>query len=107
MNREDGIVPIYEGSSLARELGYCTKGSFKGWIMARHPDGQWVSLGKVPEISLENIEPKIQSTPSNNKQRLEIVNLDRWDGQLSTLIYWVNQCRDKVNEVVYNFNHLP
>lgn len=44
--------------------------------------------------------------PSNNKQRLEIVNLDRWDGKPGALIYWVNQCVDKVNEIVHNINRL-
>ncbi len=44
----DEIIQLYQGP-MARPIGYCTEGPFKGWIFAKHPDGQWVSLAKIPE----------------------------------------------------------
>ena len=34
----------------------------------------------------------------------DILELERWDGQQSTLVYWVNKTLDKVNELVNAVN---
>lgn len=43
------VIQIYPGSRLCPALGYCDA---DGWIYARHPDGQWVTVGK-PAINPE------------------------------------------------------
>ena len=40
---------IYPGDCTKGEIGYCNAGRWAGWIFWRHPDGQWVSLAKIPD----------------------------------------------------------
>jgi len=47
----DEVKRIYCGSGMCPELGCAISGEWKGWIFFRHVDGQWVSAGKIPEIS--------------------------------------------------------
>lgn len=50
--QEEPIMPevrhLYKGFMLDKELGFCVRGDYAGWLMARHPDGQWVTLAKLP-----------------------------------------------------------
>jgi septal ring factor EnvC (AmiA/AmiB activator) len=42
------IKEIYKGMMLNNAIGICLDGSsWHGWIFAKHPDGQWVSLCKI------------------------------------------------------------
>ena len=45
------------------------------------------------------IAPIGQGVPKN-----KILELERWDGQQSTLVYWINKTLDKVNECVHAIN---
>ena len=48
---EEDIVTIYQGGYVA-DLGVVVnpKASFFGWLMFKHPDGQWVSLANLTSI---------------------------------------------------------
>jgi hypothetical protein len=35
---------VYSGPMVNRLIGYMDEGPWKGWLFARHPDGNWVSL---------------------------------------------------------------
>ena len=46
---EYGPQIIYHGlRPFCPDLAYCNEGRMAGWILCRHQDGQWVSIGKVP-----------------------------------------------------------
>jgi len=46
-----GVKEIYKGMMLNNAIGICLDGSgWNGWLFAKHPDGQWVSLCKIAEI---------------------------------------------------------
>ena len=38
-----------------REMKLVTGGDYKGWIVYRHPDGQWVTLRKATQKDLGNL----------------------------------------------------
>ncbi len=42
---------FYDKAS-GREMKYVTEGHAKGWIVYKHPDGQWVTLRKATEEDL-------------------------------------------------------
>jgi hypothetical protein len=45
------IEQIYKGMMLNNAIGICLDGSnWHGWLFAKHPDGQWVSLCKIAHI---------------------------------------------------------
>lgn len=35
------------------EMMYVTEGEWKGWLLYKHPDGQWVSLRKATEDDMK------------------------------------------------------
>ena len=39
---------FYDSAS-NREMALIGEGSYKGWIVYKHPDGQWVTLRKATE----------------------------------------------------------
>lgn len=41
------VREIYQGGYIA-DLGIIEEGQFKGWLVFKHPDGQWVTLAKLP-----------------------------------------------------------
>jgi hypothetical protein len=41
------------------ELLLVVEGSWAGWLLYRHPDGQWVSLRKATQDDLAKIEQRI------------------------------------------------
>lgn len=43
----EGMITIYAGGFIP-DLAICNEGPFQGWLFAKHPDGQWVSLAKLP-----------------------------------------------------------
>lgn len=43
------LVFRYASPTGAAEVGIAIGGRFDGWLMRRHPDGQWVSVSKFPE----------------------------------------------------------
>lgn len=47
--KTDMPVEIYDGGYTKGAIGYCSHGKWAGWIFWKHPDGQWVSLCKIPE----------------------------------------------------------
>lgn len=53
----DEIVTLYHGPMLNRAVGYCKEGRYAGWLFAKHPDGQWVTIGKVPEHGSRDSTP--------------------------------------------------
>jgi len=46
--KQDEIEVVYDAEMTREPLGYCKSGNWTGWIFTKHPDGQWVSLFKVP-----------------------------------------------------------
>lgn len=57
---EKGTIPdvIYVGPY--GTIGYCSKGRWARWIFFKHPDGQWVSLAKIP--------PEDNNTPHKSRE---------------------------------------
>lgn len=45
---------IYAGSRLAPAIAVMESGDFKHWVLVRHPDGQWVSAGKLPDTYIDS-----------------------------------------------------
>jgi hypothetical protein len=41
------VEEIYHGTMLNNPIGFCSSGKWRGWIFAKHPDGQWVSIAKI------------------------------------------------------------
>lgn len=44
--------PEYFGTS-GRHYKFCTEGHAVGWVLYKHPDGQWVTLRKMTDLELE------------------------------------------------------
>ena len=42
-----------------REMKYVTEGHAKGWIVYKHPDGQWVTLRKATDADLAMINETV------------------------------------------------
>jgi hypothetical protein len=47
--KKDAPQLIYSGDYTKGAIGYCSSGRWAGWIFWKHPDGQWVSLAKIPD----------------------------------------------------------
>lgn len=47
---------IYSGEFTKGAIGYCSSGHWAGWIFWKHPDGQWVSLAKIPDRAAPHAE---------------------------------------------------
>ena len=54
--REARILVLPNGHT-----GVCVGGRFNGWLMHRHPDGQWVSVVKLQEVDPTSANPAIYS----------------------------------------------
>jgi hypothetical protein len=46
-------IELYRGMMLNNAIGYIAEGAYAGWICAKHPDGQWVTICKLPVADLE------------------------------------------------------
>jgi len=61
-------------------------------------------------VILEPCKPPVSlESPGTVKQQPQpemVRPLDRWDGALSTLCYWANQCVDKVNEMAHHIGRV-
>ncbi len=96
----DEIIQLYHGP-MARPIGYCTEGPFKGWIFAKHPDGQWVSLAKIPEpepIPEAKPDPrpvKLRAQASHDTWGCEVLIWDEENNTSQTL-----QCSEKEGEEI-------
>lgn len=42
------VKPLYKGMMLNNEIGLIEEGSYKNWLVVKHPDGQWVTLCELP-----------------------------------------------------------
>ncbi len=52
MNAGETFQPVglrFYSQSMHREMMLVTEGDFSGWIVYKHPDGQWVTLRKATE----------------------------------------------------------
>ena len=38
---------IYAGSKLCPPIAYMDEGPYAGWLMVKHPDGQWVTIERI------------------------------------------------------------
>lgn len=53
-NYRPDVSIIYHGQLTKGELGICNEQKFNGWLMWRHPDGQWVSLCDLKNIKIKD-----------------------------------------------------
>lgn len=66
------IKTIYSGGMFEREIGCCVEGRYAGWLFAKHPDGQWVTIAKIPEIAKEDGQPGDISEDALNEALLTL-----------------------------------
>ena len=69
-NNEQGMVVVYEGSTLCPPIAVQTskKSRFYGWLFVKHTDGDWISIGKLTEIfeGLKSVNTECQGDDCKN-----------------------------------------
>jgi hypothetical protein len=71
------VKELYNGMMLNNAIGISLEGKWKGWLFAKHPDGHWVTIAKVPEISQENkeVKPSASDNKTDGAEPEEIISL--------------------------------
>ncbi len=81
------IRTIYDGPMLncIQAIGYNDEGRLAGWIMGKHPDGQWVSLARMP-ASQDSPNPSAPQTSGGVRELLNLVrDAPRMDDPIAAL----------------------
>ena len=63
VRRKLAVAPLRFESN-GKEMMYCypdSKHELAGWILYRHPDGQWVTLRKATEADVEKISEAVNA----------------------------------------------
>ena len=60
----DDRILILEGDLFPMDHGVAIGGRFDGWLMWRHPDGQWVSIRKLREDDPFAALPEVLGGPN-------------------------------------------
>jgi len=63
VRRKLAVAPLRFESS-GKEMMYCypdSKHELAGWIIYRHPDGQWVTLRKATEADVEKMSEAVSA----------------------------------------------
>lgn len=64
---DDVIETVYAGAMIDRAVGLCTTGTYAGWLLAKHPDGQWVTIADlskyflIPPNNVDDKEPVVEA----------------------------------------------
>lgn len=87
---------IYPGDCTKGEIGYCNAGRWAGWIFWRHPDGQWVSLAKIPDDKSAD-RPAAVSRADAIAARKSIENMTR---SFTDMKPWQEICKRLLDDVI-------
>ena len=90
---------IYDGGYIP-DLAICEEGDFKGWLMFKHPDGQWVSAADLKPaaalmigvmIKAYDEAPADAEFDGNHPILMVALERDAWMKRLNKVINLVNE----------------